>query len=154
MIDLISLYHFPQGIKTPDMNQSDLFVLKTCQRTLIVGLKQSLSLKKMLHYSLPENKPESNKVCPHPLTQTLHTRYSSVLTVVLNDKMFYCREERNARNRNSEYTKILSWSSMYGDFTLGMGSLGKFPFQDCKYSKCLLTSDRYTPDNQSLHHCY
>lgn len=57
MIDLISLYHFPQGIKTPDMNQSDLFVLKTCQRTLIVGLKQSLSLKKMVRYSLPENKP-------------------------------------------------------------------------------------------------
>ena len=57
MIDLISLYHFPQGAKTPDLNQSDLFILKTCQRTLILGLKQSLSLKKMVHFSLPEGKP-------------------------------------------------------------------------------------------------
>ena len=57
MIDLISLYHFPQGAKTPELNQSDLFILKTCQRTLILGLKQSLSLKKMVHFSLPEDKP-------------------------------------------------------------------------------------------------
>tara|TARA_Y100001954_G_scaffold93060_1_gene101896 strand:- start:7088 stop:8134 length:1047 start_codon:yes stop_codon:yes gene_type:complete len=57
MIDLISLYHFPQGIKTPDLDQSDLFILKTCQRTLIVGLKQSLSLKKIVHFSLPEHTP-------------------------------------------------------------------------------------------------
>ncbi len=57
MIDLISLYNLPQGVKTPDVNQSDLFVLKTCQRTLVVGLKQSLSLKKIVHFSLPECRP-------------------------------------------------------------------------------------------------
>lgn len=40
MIDLLSLVHLPQGTKTPTSNQEGLFILNTCQRTLVIGLKK------------------------------------------------------------------------------------------------------------------
>ena len=40
MIDLLSLVHLSQTTKTPCSNKEGLFVLNTCQRTLVVGLKK------------------------------------------------------------------------------------------------------------------
>ena len=40
MIDLLSLVHLSQTTKLPCFNEKGLFVLHTCQRTLIIGLKK------------------------------------------------------------------------------------------------------------------